>query len=218
MRPNALPPDLKLAYLPPLPPNRTLIRVYADFLAYLMTCAEKFIRDTYPIVSTPESWSELRRTATFVLSHPNGWEGPHQSKLRQAVIMARFVPDSADSHSRIIFVSEGEASLHYCLRGGGFVEGVGVSTNYTTLYLCEFCSPFSSWRIVKVVLSSPTWAEGHSTLALIGLGTAGRSDSKKLQHLDVRTIYHTIAMIMTYVLAQRNWKGQRLSLAVRQHC
>ena len=136
MRPKALPPDLKLAYLPPLPPNRTLIRVYADFLAYLMSCAEKFIRDTHPVVSAPESWNELRRTATFVLSHPNGWEGPHQSKLRQAAVMARLVPDTADGHSRIIFVSEGEASLHYCLRGG-FVEGVSLYRLFPGLDLTD---------------------------------------------------------------------------------
>ena len=54
----------------------------------------------------------------FVLSHPNGWEGAQQSKMRQAAVLAKLIPDKPEGHSRLSFVTEGEASLHYCIRNG----------------------------------------------------------------------------------------------------
>ena len=53
-----------------------------------------------------------------MLSHPNGWEGPQQSKMREAAIRAGLVPKTEAGRSRIHFVSEGEASLHFCLDSG----------------------------------------------------------------------------------------------------
>ena len=50
----------------------------------------------------------------FVLSHPNGWEGKQQSEMRRAAIYAGLV-DANEALERISFVTEGEASLHFCL-------------------------------------------------------------------------------------------------------
>jgi hypothetical protein len=35
--------------------------------------------------------------------------------MRRAAVLAGLVPDDANGHSRIEFVTEGEASLHYCI-------------------------------------------------------------------------------------------------------
>ena len=51
----------------------------------------------------------------FVLSHPNGWEGKQQSEMRSAAIAAGLVADMTEGLERISFVTEGEASLHFCL-------------------------------------------------------------------------------------------------------
>jgi hypothetical protein len=51
----------------------------------------------------------------FVLSHPNGWEGKEQSQMRKAAIQAGLVPDNPSGHSKISFVTEGEASLHFAI-------------------------------------------------------------------------------------------------------
>jgi len=53
-----------------------------------------------------------------VLSYPNGWEGPQQTQIRNAAIMAGLVPDTREGRSRIHLVTEEEASLHYCFGSG----------------------------------------------------------------------------------------------------
>jgi molecular chaperone DnaK (HSP70) len=53
-----------------------------------------------------------------VLSHPNGWEGAQQDKVRQAAILAGVIPDTNDGYSRLLFVTEGEASLHFAIQNG----------------------------------------------------------------------------------------------------
>ncbi len=50
----------------------------------------------------------------FILSHPNGWEGKQQSEMRRAAINAGLV-NANEALERISFVTEGEASLHFCL-------------------------------------------------------------------------------------------------------
>jgi hypothetical protein len=86
-----------------------------------MKCAESFIKDTHPQVLS--SWAALRARAEFIIAHPNGWEGVQQTKLRRAAVQANLIPDTAEGRSRIGFVSEGEASLHFCI-GEGFVSDV----------------------------------------------------------------------------------------------
>ncbi len=50
----------------------------------------------------------------FILSHPNGWEGKQQSEMRRAAIKAGLANEN-EAWERISFVTEGEASLHFCL-------------------------------------------------------------------------------------------------------
>lgn len=38
--------------------------------------------------------------------------------MRKALIDAGLVPDSDEGHTRVKFVTEGEASLHFCIRHG----------------------------------------------------------------------------------------------------
>ncbi|KAI0708754.1 hypothetical protein C8T65DRAFT_740136 [Cerioporus squamosus] len=90
--------------LPPLPPGKTVVQVFADFLGYLLLRASDQI--------------------DFVLSHPNGWEGLQQGKMRQAAVLAGLVPDNAAGHARIHFVTEGEASLHFCVQSGLTSESI----------------------------------------------------------------------------------------------
>jgi hypothetical protein len=65
-----------------------------------------------------------------VISHPNGWEGYQQSQIRQAVVLAQLIPDTKKGHSRVLFVTEGEASLHFTIDNGlpsGVIEdGEGI--------------------------------------------------------------------------------------------
>lgn len=107
---------LEEADLCPLPLNKTVIDVFADFLAYLFSCARRFITETH--LNGMSVWSSVEKRIDFVLSHPNGWEGSQQAKMRQAAVKAGLVPDTQTGRARIHFVTEGEASLHYCINSG----------------------------------------------------------------------------------------------------
>ncbi|GJE90679.1 HSP70 family protein [Phanerochaete sordida] len=117
LRPNALESDgLRAADLRPLPPGKTVVEVFGDFLMYLFDCTKKYIIETHP--NGASLWSSVQDRIEIVLSHPNGWEGSQQGKMRQAAVYARLVPDTPDGHARVHFVTEGEASLLYCVDNG----------------------------------------------------------------------------------------------------
>ena len=109
----------------PLPPNKTVVDVFADFLRYLMRCAATYIQERE--AGGIQLWSSLKDEIHFVLSHPNGWEGKEQSQMRQAVVKAGLVPDNPSGHDRVSFVTEGEASLHFAIEGGILSQAKEVS-------------------------------------------------------------------------------------------
>ncbi|KAI9060751.1 hypothetical protein FKP32DRAFT_1595071 [Trametes sanguinea] len=102
--------------LPPLPTGKTAVDVCADFLAYLYRCAQDFILEAHS--NGNGLWKSVQGRAEFVLSHPNGWGGLQQGLLRDAALAAQLVSDDAVGRGRIHFVTEGEASLHFCLENG----------------------------------------------------------------------------------------------------
>ncbi|KAF8962457.1 hypothetical protein BDZ97DRAFT_1733008 [Flammula alnicola] len=103
-------------HIPPLPLNKTVIQVFADFLRYLLQCASTYIQDTH--ANGPDLWNSFKDDIEFVLSHPNGWEGKEQSQMRDAALLAGLVPDTPRGRARISFVTEGEASLHFAVQNG----------------------------------------------------------------------------------------------------
>ena len=102
--------------IPPLPPGKTIVDIFADFLAYLYQCARTYIREKEP--NGAAMWDTVGAEVDFVLSHPNGWEGAQQSEMRKAAIKAGLVADTSIGHARLSFVTEGEASLHYIIHNG----------------------------------------------------------------------------------------------------
>ncbi|KAH9852621.1 hypothetical protein C2E23DRAFT_868473 [Lenzites betulinus] len=116
LRPKTLASEISQCDLPALPEGKTILDVFADFLRYLFDCTRQYINDTHANGKT--IWHSVTDRIEFVLSHPNGWEGLQQSKMRRAAVLAGLVPDTAEGRNRVRFVSEGEASLHYCARNG----------------------------------------------------------------------------------------------------
>ncbi|KAH7912713.1 hypothetical protein BJ138DRAFT_1228277 [Hygrophoropsis aurantiaca] len=102
--------------IPPLPSNKTAIQVLGDFMKYLYQCAKTYIEETH--ASGSDLWRSVQNNTEFILSHPNGWEGPQQAQIRRAAILAGLVPDTTEGHGKIQLVTEGEASLHFCLGSG----------------------------------------------------------------------------------------------------
>jgi hypothetical protein len=115
--------------MPPLPLNKTVVQVFGDYLRYLYQCARTYIQETH--TSGSELFSSLEGRAEIVLTHPNGWEGPQQALMRSAAIHGGLIPDTPAGHARVLFVTEGEASLHYCI-GNNYssdVIKVSISSN-----------------------------------------------------------------------------------------
>jgi len=105
-----------LDQIPPLPLNKTIVDVLADFLVYLLGCASRFIQETHADGTT--FWPSVKDEIDFVLSHPNGWEGAQQAEMRRAAVLAKLIPDTTAGHARLSFVTEGEASLHFAAQNG----------------------------------------------------------------------------------------------------
>ena len=108
-----------------VPPGISAERIMGDYLKYLFAETETFIKDSH--TDGIDIWREVQGRIKFVLSHPNGWEGLQQSQMRDAAILAELVPDTTIGRQRIHFVTEGEASLHYCLKCGLATDAVQVS-------------------------------------------------------------------------------------------
>lgn len=102
--------------IPPLPKNKTVVQVLADFLSYLFRCAKDYILVTH--ANGRDLWDSVEEEIEFVVSHPNGWEGYQQKQMRDASVLAGFIQDSPEGHARVSFVTEGEASLHFSIHNG----------------------------------------------------------------------------------------------------
>ncbi|EIN09800.1 hypothetical protein PUNSTDRAFT_66300 [Punctularia strigosozonata HHB-11173 SS5] len=116
LRPKTMKLEMNGMRFSPLPRHKTAVDVFGDFLGYLFRCTRRFIEDTH--ANGVEMWKSVERDIQFVLSHPNGWEGAQQSKMRRAAVYGGLIPDTDEGKARIRFVTEGEASLHACVLNG----------------------------------------------------------------------------------------------------
>ncbi|PBK65399.1 hypothetical protein ARMSODRAFT_1022208 [Armillaria solidipes] len=116
LRPKSMLPPHMNENLPPLPAGKDLVAIFADFYAYLFKCTKDFILESHQ--SAASFWGTVENTIEFVLTHPNGWEGQQQAQMWKAVVRARLIPENDEGQARVHFVTEGEASLHFCINHG----------------------------------------------------------------------------------------------------
>lgn len=114
--------------IPPLPLGKSVVEVFADFLRYLFICARTFIQEAH--VDGVGLWSSVQARTHFILPHPNGWEGEQQSQMRQGAILAGLIAATPEGRERVHFVTEGEASLHYCIINGLTTEAMKVRPGF----------------------------------------------------------------------------------------
>ncbi|KIO27481.1 hypothetical protein M407DRAFT_73123, partial [Tulasnella calospora MUT 4182] len=112
------PPTMKINTPPvSLPPHRNIVNVLGDFLRYMHDCVRAHIIKTH--VDGDQLWSSLCDSAHFILrqcfTHPNGWGSFQQGEMREAAIRGGLVPNTPEGRERIEFVTEGEASFHWCV-------------------------------------------------------------------------------------------------------
>ncbi|KAJ7641928.1 hypothetical protein FB45DRAFT_901378 [Roridomyces roridus] len=120
------PPNTEGPEIPPLPHRMSVISVFSDFLRYLFDCAKTFIEETHPGGAALWRSMEDSRSIELVITHPNGWEGKQQNQLRDAAVVAGLSLITSDDagHGRLRFVTEGEASLHFCIENGLMTEAI----------------------------------------------------------------------------------------------
>ncbi|CAE7096804.1 unnamed protein product [Rhizoctonia solani] len=109
------PPEMKeknSIKLEPLPNGLTLSRIYADFMKYLLEHTVPFFKSR--IVDGPTIWEAYKNSVIFVIGHPNGYGLRQQDFLRKAAIEGGLV-GAADATTRVRFVTEAEASVHFCI-------------------------------------------------------------------------------------------------------
>ncbi|KAF5354269.1 hypothetical protein D9756_006964 [Leucocoprinus leucothites] len=111
LRPKTRTTDFLDDEIPPLPPGKSVVDVLADYLRYLNQCARIYIEETHIDGASLLTSGRVE----FILSHPNSWEGAQQSLMRSAAIQAGLITDAPNDRDRISFISEGEASLNFCI-------------------------------------------------------------------------------------------------------
>ncbi|CAE6407183.1 hypothetical protein ACGC1H_005417 [Rhizoctonia solani] len=135
--------------LEPLPFSVPLSQIYSDFLGYLLQHTQSYFEDH--IIDGKRIWQQYKATMEVVLAHPNGWGIREQAFLRLAAVKAGFT-NANDAATRVHFVNEAEASVHFCalysdigtqLKPGTTfaVCDAGGSTVDTTVYLVKSLNP-----------------------------------------------------------------------------
>ena len=110
--PTELPATMKAHMSTELPKGKTIVDVFVDFMRYLFDSTKALFKTSEP--NGELRWDLFSNNIQLVLSHPNGWRGPQQTQLRTAAVKAGIVPDTPAGHSRVNFVTEGEASFCFC--------------------------------------------------------------------------------------------------------
>ncbi|KAG1903416.1 uncharacterized protein F5891DRAFT_1019283 [Suillus fuscotomentosus] len=93
----------------PLPQGKSAVEVLADFMRYLFQCARNYIQESHL-----DFWRSIKNSIEFVFTHPNGWEGQQQQQIRRAIELAGLI-SSKEEQSHVHLLTEGEASLHFCV-------------------------------------------------------------------------------------------------------
>lgn len=99
--------------------------LFADFLRFLNQCAIDYIINAS--AQGKNIVDNVKDDTYFILSHPNGWEGQEQQRMREAAIKAGLVPETQAGHARLVFVTEGEASLHFAIENDMLHGAMNVS-------------------------------------------------------------------------------------------
>ncbi|CAE7146418.1 unnamed protein product [Rhizoctonia solani] len=132
-----------------LPFGVSLKQIYADFLGYLLRCTQERFGEV--IADGQTIWENYSSNMDIVIAHPNGWGLREQDLLRRAIVLAG-IKTSENAETQIRFVTEAEASVHYCMHyttvRGCLEPGInfavcdaGGSTVDTTLYTVESVRP-----------------------------------------------------------------------------
>ncbi|KAL8292583.1 hypothetical protein RQP46_001195 [Phenoliferia psychrophenolica] len=145
--------------LPSLPAGLDIIAVYTDFLYYLYNNTQQWYEENIP--NGRGVWNKLAPQAAIVFATPDGWTDQQQGAIRTAFRQAGILSpnDPEGSNSRLQFIHESEASVHWCLSNSNLswlnvgtaftILDAGGSTVDSSLYVVEAITPQLKLRNVK---------------------------------------------------------------------
>ncbi|CAE6411041.1 unnamed protein product, partial [Rhizoctonia solani] len=137
------------AVLNPLPSRLTMERVYTDFMKYLFANTEAYFKDR--ILRGEALWSVYRHEMEFVIAHPNAWSTKQQAFLRKVAIKAGLVNEN-NAQKQVRFVTEAEASVHYCLHESTLMDHFEVGTNFA---VCDAGGSTVDITLYTVAIKAP---------------------------------------------------------------
>ncbi|CUA74409.1 hypothetical protein RSOLAG22IIIB_11207 [Rhizoctonia solani] len=132
-----------------LPPGVNLEQIYSDFLRYLLKHTKAYFEDR--VLDGKKIWEKYSDKMEVVLAHPNGWYCREQSFLRSAAVVAGLAGEDTAS-SRIRFVTEAEAAVHFCIHNANMKNVLKTGTNFG---VCDAGGSTADTVIYSVVETSP---------------------------------------------------------------
>ncbi|KAL5632455.1 hypothetical protein ACGC1H_005424 [Rhizoctonia solani] len=124
------PDDMKAKHdlkLDALPPGVDIAQIYKDFLGYLLKHTKEYFEDR--ILDGKSIWERYSPDMEIVMAHPNGWLIREQAFLRKSAVDAGF--STAEKAQRNIrFLTEAEASVHYCIHHTNLGDRLKSGTNF----------------------------------------------------------------------------------------
>ncbi|KAG8737712.1 hypothetical protein FRC10_007911 [Ceratobasidium sp. 414] len=145
------PSDMKAKHklkMDDLPAGVPLRRIYSDFMGYLLGHTRSFFEER--VVDGPLIWEKHHPQMEVIIAHPNGWGIREQTFLRDAAVDAGFA-SSASSH-KIRFVTEAEASVHFCINRTNLGNCLQVGTKFA---VCDAGGSTVDTTVYSVVAVRP---------------------------------------------------------------
>ncbi|GAB1528561.1 hypothetical protein RhiTH_011755, partial [Rhizoctonia solani] len=138
--------DMKLDQLPP---GISLHQIYSDFLGYLFKHTKVFVEKRMALGK--QKWNKYSPTMEVVIAHPNGWGPLEQDFLRKAAVASGFV-DWERASTQVQFVTEAEASIHYCMHHSSLSSKLQPGS---TLAVCDAGGSTVDTTVYSVISSTP---------------------------------------------------------------
>ncbi|CAE6539073.1 unnamed protein product [Rhizoctonia solani] len=124
------PDDMKARHnltLDALPPGVAIAQIYTDFLGYLLKYTREFFEDR--ILDGKSIWERYSSDMEVILAHPNGWALREQTFLRKCAVDSGF-STSEKAQKNIRFLTEAEASVHFCIHNTNLGDRLKTGTNF----------------------------------------------------------------------------------------
>lgn len=104
-----------------LPLGVSLATIYTDFLGYLLQHTQVYFENH--VIEGSKAWKACSPNMLIVLTHPNGWSIREQSFLTKALRNVGHEYQTCE----IKFVTESEASVHFCMFHGDMDSAIQVA-------------------------------------------------------------------------------------------